>query len=96
LEIFNVNVPPHKKSIRLRFKDQLLKQPILHGVAKEVGTDMVPDRALTYRKCRNQFQWLGILGGFEMTLEFYQIRRAAGQKMNSALSIHGSSGWINF
>ncbi|KAF2179944.1 hypothetical protein K469DRAFT_715808 [Zopfia rhizophila CBS 207.26] len=85
-EIFTLEIPAHKPSLKVRFKQEILNQPIFRDIEKMAsGSEVSDTKALPYSKCRDHFVWLGRVAGFEQPLELYQLRRASGRKMNSVL-----------
>jgi hypothetical protein len=69
---------------RLSFKKEKFNQPIFRNVVETMDGVYVSDKeALGYTKGRDIFVRIGRVAGFEDTLEFYDLRRASGRKINS-------------
>lgn len=86
-QIFQLEIPPHKDCLRLKFKSGKEQQPIFRDT--RTRTSGISDtKALSYHKCREHFVWLGLVAGFQQPLELYQLRRASGRKLNSMTTEH--------
>ncbi|KAI9763522.1 MAG: hypothetical protein M1839_006442 [Geoglossum umbratile] len=86
-EVFSLEVPANRDVLRLKWKKDKEKQPIFWDVEKTPDGIRVSDsKALPYIKYRDHFVHLGRLAGFEYLLELYQLRRASGRNINSALT----------
>ena len=82
-EVFNYTIPAHKECLKLQFRKEIENRPIFRNAEKRCrGGQISETKALPYQKCRDHFVWLGRLAGFEQSLEFYQLRRASGRKLN--------------
>ncbi|KAF2845010.1 hypothetical protein T440DRAFT_502719 [Plenodomus tracheiphilus IPT5] len=85
-DIFNMNIPADRDVLRIKWKKELLTQPFLCDVRNTVeGVRILKQKAFPYAKYRDTFVRLGRLAGFEEPLELYQLRRASGRNINSAL-----------
>ena len=83
-DIFRLKIDPHRDVARLRFKKERYNQPVFRDIEETMdGTRVSDKKALGYTKCRDTFVRLGRVAGFEEILEFYQLRRASGRKINS-------------
>jgi hypothetical protein len=79
-EIFDLEIPAHKEMLKVKFKSEKSSQPIFRDVDGQLG--MSGSKALPYQKARDHLIWLGRVCGFEDQLEFYDIRRGSGKKLN--------------
>ncbi|KAF1358608.1 hypothetical protein EJ07DRAFT_166844 [Lizonia empirigonia] len=73
-EIFDLNIPVGRDVLRVKWKKELLNQPFLCNIRNT--SEGV--RILKRRRSRR-------VAGFEKSLELYQLRRASGRNINSAL-----------
>ncbi|KAF2844512.1 hypothetical protein T440DRAFT_548498 [Plenodomus tracheiphilus IPT5] len=85
-DIFNLNIPAGRDVLRIKWKKELLTQPFLCDVRNTAeGVRILKQKAFPYAKYRDTFVRLGRIAGFEESLELYQLRRASGRNINSAL-----------
>ncbi|KAF2844130.1 hypothetical protein T440DRAFT_436829, partial [Plenodomus tracheiphilus IPT5] len=85
-DIFNLNIPAGRDVLRIKWKKELLTQPFLCDVRNTAeGVRILKQKAFPYAKYRDTFVRLGRIVGFEESLELYQLRRASGRNINSAL-----------
>ena len=85
-DIFRLKIQPDRDDIRLRFKKEKYRQPVFRDLEETTdGTIVSLEKALPYKKCRDPYVRLGRVAGFEHILEFYQLRRASGRKINSKI-----------
>ncbi|KAI1663563.1 DUF3435 containing protein [Pyrenophora tritici-repentis] len=85
-EIFDLNIPADRDVLRIKWKKELLNQPFLCDVRNtSEGVRILKEKAFPYAKYRDTFVRLGRIAGFEESLELYQLRRASGRNINSAL-----------
>jgi hypothetical protein len=88
-QIYNLIVPDSTDRIRLKWSDEWAKRPIFRDVEKTLaGVRISNTKALDYSKHRHHFIRLGRTCGFRKLLEFYDLRRGSGKRLNGkALSI---------
>ncbi|KAF2731443.1 hypothetical protein EJ04DRAFT_554701 [Polyplosphaeria fusca] len=86
-QIFDLVIPAERNMLRIRWKQELLDKPFF------CDFDHTPDggrmrevRAFPYAKYRDVFIRLGLVLGIEERLELYQLRRASGHNINSAVT----------
>ncbi|KAF1364070.1 hypothetical protein EJ07DRAFT_162583 [Lizonia empirigonia] len=85
-DIFDLNIPADRDVLRIKWKKELLNQPFLCDVRNtSEGVRVLKEKAFPYAKYRDIFVRLGRVAGFEESLELYQLRRASGRNINSAL-----------
>ena len=85
-DVFDLNIPVGRDVLRIKWKKELLNQPFLCDVRNtSEGVRILKDKAFPYAKYRDIFVRLGRVAGFEKSLELYQLRRASGRNINSAL-----------
>lgn len=83
-EIFSLQIPPERDTLRLKFKKGKMTQPVFRDVERTSAGFCISDsKALTYNKYRDQFKRLGQLVGMESHLELYIMRRGSGRNINS-------------
>ncbi|KAJ6443703.1 hypothetical protein O9K51_04882 [Purpureocillium lavendulum] len=86
-DLYNLVVPYDSDRIRLLWKKEWLKRPVFRDVeATEDGIQISANRALDYRKERQHLIRLGRAIGIEKQLEWYDLRRGSGKKLNEALT----------
>ncbi|KAI9761904.1 MAG: hypothetical protein M1840_001520 [Geoglossum simile] len=84
-DIFRLKIDPRHDVARLCFKKEWYNQPFFRDTEETMdGTHVSDKKALGYTKCHDTFVRLGRVAGFEEILEFYQLRRASGRKINIA------------
>jgi hypothetical protein len=81
--IYNLIVPPDTDRIRLQWDDKWAERPVFRDVEHTAnGVRLSKTKSLQYSKHRQHFIRLGRTCGFEKRLEFYDLRRASGKKLN--------------
>lgn len=82
-DLYNLVVPYDSDRIRLLWKKEWLKRPVFRDVeATEDGIQISANRALDYSKERQHLIRLGRAVGIEKQLEWYDLRRGSGKKLN--------------
>ncbi len=91
-QIMRAQVPTHKNSLTLRWKDSMLNIPVLRQATRSMdGIRTSPDQPLTASASSRYLKRLGEATGFEHTLSHYAVRRGAGNAIDSMatfLSLH--------
>ncbi|KAG7136321.1 hypothetical protein HYQ45_006093 [Verticillium longisporum] len=82
-QIYDLVVPPRSDRLRLLWKRDWAERPIFRTTE---GLQMALDKALTYSKTRGHLIRLGRALGYAKKLEFYDLRRGSGKKLNEALT----------
>ena len=86
-EIYELVVPPNSDRLRLRWKEDWRKRPVFRDVEdSEEGIRIALDKALKYQKERGHLVRLGRSIGLAKVLEWYDLRRRSGKKLNGELS----------
>ncbi|TQV90231.1 FluG domain-containing protein [Cordyceps javanica] len=86
-DIYNLKVPPNQDRIRLLWKEEWRKRPIFRDVVEMPdGTVVSGTKALSYDKERRHLVRLGRSTGFEKQLQWYDLRRGSGKKINEELT----------
>ncbi|KAK8148635.1 hypothetical protein G3M48_009555 [Beauveria asiatica] len=81
--IYNLKVPPNQDRLRLLWKEKRRRRPIFRGVENTpYGTSVSDTKALPYEKERKHLIRLGRSTGFEKQLQWYDLRRGSGKKIN--------------
>lgn len=71
-EIFRLEIPANKESLKVKFKKEMGERPIFRDIEMMTGCGEVLDtKAFPYQKCRDHYVWLGRVAGFEQLLELY-------------------------
>ncbi|KAH6708579.1 hypothetical protein EV126DRAFT_331542 [Verticillium dahliae] len=78
-QIYDLVVPPRSDRLRLLWKRDWAERPIFRTTE---GLQMALDKALTYSKTRGHLIRLGRALGYAKKLEFYDLRRGSGKKLN--------------
>ena len=82
-DIYNLIVPPETDRIRLQWDDEWAERPVFRDVENTAnGVRVSKTQALNYSKHRHHLIRLGRTCGFEKRLEFYDLRRASGKRLN--------------
>ena len=82
-DIYQLVVPPNSDRLRLQWKEEWLNRPIFRDVEDtEEGICIALDKALTYQKERRHLIRLGRAIGIAKALEWYDLRRGSGKKLN--------------
>ncbi|CAG9952415.1 unnamed protein product [Clonostachys rosea f. rosea IK726] len=82
-QIYDMTVPEYLDRIRLLWKEEWRERPLFRDVE---GLQIASNKALKYRKVRGFLIRLGRELGYAKQLEFYDLRRGSGQKLNKALT----------
>ncbi|KAK3935512.1 hypothetical protein QBC46DRAFT_367527 [Diplogelasinospora grovesii] len=86
-DIYNLVVPPDSDRLRLLWKEEWRKRPVFRDVEhSEEGIRIALDKALQYQKERGHLIRLGRSIGLAKALEWYDLRRGSGKKLNEALT----------
>ncbi|EGY18660.1 uncharacterized protein VDAG_09186 [Verticillium dahliae VdLs.17] len=78
-QIYDLAVPLQSDRLRLLWKKDWAERPIFRTTE---GLHMAIDKALTYCKTRGHLIRLGRALGYAKKLEFYDLRRGSGKKLN--------------
>ena len=79
--------------VRLLWKNEWRERPIFRDVRHTAeGVCVAADKALQYAKERHHFIRLGRSCGYAKKLEFYDLCRASGKKLNGESTPWGSTG----
>jgi len=82
-EIYELVVPQNSDRLRLRWKEEWQKRPVFRDVEdSEDGIRIALDKALKYQKERDHLIRLGRAIGLAKVLEWYDLRRGSGKKLN--------------
>ena len=85
--LYSLVVPPSQDRIRVLWKKEWLKRPVFRDVEDTgEGIRISPHRALPYRKERTHLIRLGRSIGIEKQLEWYDLRRGSGKKLNGEIT----------
>ncbi|TVY83408.1 hypothetical protein LSUE1_G002969 [Lachnellula suecica] len=86
-QIYKFVVPSDTDRIRLKWNSDWAGRPVFRDVEKTAdGTRISQTRALQYPKHRHHFVRLGRSCGYRKRLEFYDLRRGSGKRLNEALT----------
>ncbi|KAJ6437019.1 hypothetical protein O9K51_10316 [Purpureocillium lavendulum] len=89
-------VPPDQDRIRVLWKEEWLKRPVFRDVVNgDDGPEISDHRPLSYAKERRHLVRLGRSIGLEKQLEWYDLRRGSGKKLNGKLPSYIDSGLTN-
>ena len=82
-DIYSLIVPPDTDRIRLHWDDDWAERPVFRDVEHPAkGICISKTKSLVYTKHRHHLVRLGRTCGFEKRLEFYDLRRASGKRLN--------------
>ena len=81
-DIYGLVVPPNSDRIILPWKPEWRERPVFRDLQGR-GTNIAVDLAFRYAKARKGLIRLGRALGFEKQLEWYDLRRGSGKKLNS-------------
>jgi hypothetical protein len=82
-DIYSLVVPPDTDRIRLQWDDEWAERPVFRDVEHTAnGIRISKTKALQYIKHRHHLVRLGRTCGYEKRLEFYDLRRASGKRLN--------------
>ncbi|KAJ0100679.1 hypothetical protein J7T55_012537, partial [Diaporthe amygdali] len=86
-EIYELKVPGNADRVVLPWKPEWLDRPVFRAVQGRGNSAKVAlDKAFQYQKARASLIRLGRALGFEKQLEWYDLRRGSGKKLNEALT----------
>ncbi|KAK3934110.1 hypothetical protein QBC46DRAFT_429032 [Diplogelasinospora grovesii] len=86
-DIYKLVVPANSDRLRIHWKDKWRKRPVFRDVEdSEHGLQVALDKALQYPKERRHLIRLGRSIGLAKALEWYDLRRGSGKKLNEALT----------
>ncbi|KAL1591522.1 hypothetical protein SLS60_011914 [Paraconiothyrium brasiliense] len=86
-QTFGLRVPDELNALRIEWKDKLLKLPFFCDATKIAGIhNILIQKPFPYQKYRETFVEWGIEAGMPGWMQLYDIRRAAGRKLDGALS----------
>ena len=82
-DIYALVVPTNSDRLRLRWKKEWRSRPVFRDVEPSpTGLRVAFDKALQYSKERNHLIRLGRSIGLAKSLEWYDLRRGSGKKLN--------------
>lgn len=82
-DIYKLKVPPNQDRLRLLWKEEWRKRPIFRDtVATAYGSSISETKALSYDRERKHLIRLGRSTGFEKQLQWYDLRRGSGKRIN--------------
>ncbi|KAJ2981946.1 hypothetical protein NQ176_g1710 [Zarea fungicola] len=85
--IYDLKVPPNFDRICLPWKEEWRKRPIFRDIiATPYGASISDTKALSYSKERKNLIRLGRSTGFEKQLQWYDLRRGSGKKINEEVT----------
>jgi hypothetical protein len=91
-DIYDLIVPPDTDRIRLQWDEEWAERPVFRDVEHTPnGIRISMTKALNYMKHRHHLIRLGRTCGFEKRLEFYDLRRASGKRLNGTFLVSPSS-----
>lgn len=91
-DIYKLVVPANSDRLRLQWKPEWRKRPVFRDVEdSEEGLRIALDKALTYQKERGHLIRLGRSIGLAKVLEWYDLRRGSGKKLNGELLLRIST-----
>lgn len=86
-KLYNLIVPAGQPSMIVPWKEEWHDRPVLRDVqGRGKNVSIALDRALSCGKARKFLIRLGRALGYEKMLEWYDLRRGSGKKLNSTLS----------
>ncbi|KAG0645145.1 hypothetical protein D0Z07_9226 [Hyphodiscus hymeniophilus] len=86
-QIYNLIVPSNTDRIRLKWDAKWAQRPVFRDVESTADAIRISQtKALQYAKHRYHFVRLGRSCGYRKRLEFYDLRRASGKRLNEALT----------
>jgi hypothetical protein len=86
-DIYKLVIPAGYDRLRLRWKKEWRKRPVFRDVeATELGIQIALDKALRYQTERDHLIRLGRGIGIAKQLEWYDLRRGSGKKLNGKRS----------
>ena len=82
-DIYTLIVPPDTDRIRLQWDNKWAERPVFRDVESTAnGIRISKTKCLQYSKHRHYLIRLGRTCGYEKRLEFYDLRRASGKRLN--------------
>ncbi len=85
-DIYKFAVPPNSDRLRLQWKKEWQDRPLFRDVEDtEEGICIALDKALSYQKERRHLIRLGRAIGIAKALEWYDLRRGSGKKLNGTI-----------
>ncbi|KAK3934868.1 hypothetical protein QBC46DRAFT_367938 [Diplogelasinospora grovesii] len=92
--IYNLIVPPGQPRMVLKWKEEWRDKPIFRDIqGRGANMDIASDRTFTYSRARIILIKLGRALGYEKVLEWYDLHRRSGKKLNN---IGDSSTYVKF
>lgn len=85
-QVYGLVVPKDADRLRLVWKDEWQDRPVFRDVVSAHGTQVSLEKALPYAKTRGHLIRLGRALGYAKKLEFYDIRRGSGKKLNGTIT----------
>ena len=87
--LYSFVVPPSQDRIRVLWKKEWLKRPVFRDIEKTAnGPQISLDKPLGYYSEQQRLIRLGCLIGIEKQLEWYDLRRGSGKKLNGTCLPH--------
>lgn len=87
-DIYKLVVPANSDRLRLHWKEEWRKRPIFRDVEPSPsGIRVALEKALQYSKERGHLIRLGRSIGLAKALEWYDLRRGSGKKLNGEVSL---------
>jgi hypothetical protein len=81
--IYQLVVPANTDRLRLPWKDEWLNRPVFRDIeSSPQGIQVADEKALSYSQERKHLVRLGRSVGLEKTLEWYDLRRGSGKRLN--------------
>lgn len=84
-QVYGLVVPKDADRLRLVWKEEWQNRPVFRDVVSAYGTRVSLEKALPYAKTRGHLIRLGRALGYAKKLEFYDIRRGSGKKLNGRI-----------
>lgn len=86
-DIYDLLVPANSDRLRLRWKEEWCNRPIIRDIEPSPnGVQVALNKALPYSKERGHLIRLGRSIGLAKALEWYDLRRGSGKKLNGRRS----------
>ncbi|KAF7894704.1 uncharacterized protein EAF01_010154 [Botrytis porri] len=86
-DIYTLIVPPDTDRIRLQWDNKWAERPVFRDVDSTAnGIRISKTKCLQYSKHRHYLIRLGRTCGYEKRLEFYDLRRASGKRLNESVT----------
>ncbi|CAK7237372.1 hypothetical protein SBRCBS47491_009953 [Sporothrix bragantina] len=85
--IYQLTVPANADRLRLPWKDEWLNRPVFRAIEPSTqGMQVADEKTLSYSQERSHLMRLGRSVGLAKTLEWYDLRRGSGKKLNESLT----------